>query len=95
MKYVIFELIMIIVPLNTFIYSQLSQSHFHYRPVTFSSQFKSKVGHTLANSEVFRINLNLDGAPIASRSHTRPSHFQPSHLLTLSLFLGFPVPHTT
>jgi hypothetical protein len=33
-------------------------------------------------------NLNLDGAPIASSSHTHPSHSQTSRLLTSSLSLG-------
>ncbi len=35
-----------------------------------------------------RVTLNLDGAPIASNSHTHPSHSQTSRLLTLSLSLG-------
>ena len=39
-----------------------------------------------------RINLNLDGTPIASKSHTHPSHSQTSRLLTSSLSLGVPVP---
>jgi hypothetical protein len=32
---------------------------------------------------------------IVSKSHTHPSHSQTSHLLTSSLSLGVPVPHTT
>jgi hypothetical protein len=32
---------------------------------------KSKVGLTLAKATVLRIVLNLDGAPVASKSHTR------------------------
>jgi hypothetical protein len=35
-----------------------------------------------------RMNLNIDGAPLASRSHTHPSHSQTSRLLTSSLSLG-------
>jgi hypothetical protein len=42
-----------------------------------------------------RITLIIDGAPLVSRSHTHPSHSQTSHLLTSSLSLGVPVPHTT
>jgi hypothetical protein len=41
------------------------------------------------------VNLNLDGAPIASSSHTHPSHSQTSRLLTSSLSLGVPVPRPT
>jgi hypothetical protein len=41
------------------------------------------------------INLNLDGAPITSKSHTHPSHSQTSRLLTSSLSLGVPVPRPT
>ncbi len=37
-------------------------------------------------------NLNIDGTPITSRTHTLPSHSQTSRLLTSSLSLGVPVP---
>ena len=52
----------------------------HYRRAAFSSQFKSKVGSTLAKAAALRINLNLDGVPIVSQSHTHPSHSQTSRL---------------
>jgi hypothetical protein len=55
------------------------------------SQLKSKVGNILAKAAALRINLNIDGAPIASKSHTHPSHSQTSRLSTSSLFLGVPV----
>jgi hypothetical protein len=52
---------------------QLAQSNqVHYRRALFSSQLKSKVGNILVKDAVLRINLNIDGAPIASRSHTHP-----------------------
>ena len=38
---------------------------------------------------------NVDGGPIASRSHTHPSHTQNSSLLTSSLSLGVPGPPAT
>jgi hypothetical protein len=41
------------------------------------------------------VNLNIDGAPITSRTHTHPSHSQTSRLLTSSLSLGVPVPRVT
>jgi hypothetical protein len=41
------------------------------------------------------VNLNIDGAPISSRSHTHPSYSQTSLLITSSLFLGVQVPHAT
>jgi hypothetical protein len=65
---------------------------FHLRRTAFSSGLKSKVGLTLAKEAALRININLDGAPIASKSHTHPSHSQTSRLLTSSLSLGVPVP---
>ena len=74
---------------------QLAQTNFHFRRTTFSSQLKSKVGHILAKAAALRIMLNIDGAPIASRSHTHPSHTQNSRLLTSSLSLGVPVPRAT
>jgi hypothetical protein len=49
----------------------------------------------LAKAAALRVTLNLDGAPIASNSHTHPSHSQTSRLLTLSLSLGVPVPRPT
>jgi hypothetical protein len=49
----------------------------------------------LAKAAVLRINLNLDGTPITSKSHTHPSHTQTSRLLTSSLSLGVPVPRPT
>ena len=77
---------------------QLAQStsgQFHYKRAAFSSQLRSKVGNILAKAAALRIILNVDGAPVASRSHTHPSHSQTSRLLTSSLSSGVPVPHTT
>ncbi len=68
---------------------------FHYRHESFSSHLKSKVGNILANAAAQRIVLNIDGAPIPSKSHTHPSHSQTSRLLTSSLSLGVPVTLTT
>ncbi len=68
---------------------------FHYRRTACSSILKSRVGNILTKVVVLRINLNLDGTPIASKSHTHPSHSQTARLLTSSLSLGVPVPHTT
>jgi hypothetical protein len=50
---------------------------FRFRRAAFSQQFKSKVDLTLAKAAALRITLNLDGAPITSKSHTHPSHSQP------------------
>ena len=70
---------------------QLSQSTsgglFHFRRAAFSSMLKSRVSLILAKAAALRINLNLDGAPITSTSHTHPSHSQTSRLLTSSLYL--------
>ena len=68
---------------------------FHFRRAAFSSQLKDKVGSTLTKAAVLRINLNIDGTPITSRTHTHPSHSQTSRLLTSSLSLGVPVPRST
>jgi hypothetical protein len=75
--------------------SNLGSSYFHFRRATFSSILKSKWGNILAKSAVLRINLNLDGTPITSQSHTHPSHSQTSRLLTSSLSLGVPVSRPT
>ena len=47
---------------------------FHYRHTTCSSMIKSRVGNIHSEDAALRINLNLDGAPIASKSHTHPAH---------------------
>ena len=52
---------------------------------------KNRVGLALAKAAALRSTLNLDGAPITSKSHTHPSHSQTSRLLTSSLSLGNPV----
>ena len=74
---------------------QIPQTNFHFLLVVFSSPLKSKVDNIVTKSVVLRINLNIDGTPIASRSHTHPSHEQNSRLLTSSLSFGVPVPHVT
>ena len=77
---------------------QLAQTHrgmFHFRREAFSSSLKEKVGSTLAKAATLRVNLNIDGSPITSRTHTHPSHSQASRLLTSSLSLGVPVPRAT
>ena len=77
---------------------QLAQSDrgfFHYLRAAFSSMLKSRVGNILAKAAALRITLNLDGAPITSKSHTHPTHSQSSRLLTSSLSLGVPVPRAT
>ncbi len=79
---------------------QLAQTNpsgqlFHFRRTVFLTHLKSKVGLVLVKGSALRINLNLDGALIASKSHTHPSHSQTSRLLTSSLSLGVPVPRPT
>jgi hypothetical protein len=64
-------------------------------PLAPSSQVKSKFDNIFAKVAALRIILNIDGVPVASRSHTHPSHSQTSRLLTSSLSLGVPVPHGT
>ncbi len=68
---------------------------FHFLRAAFSSMLKSRVSSILTKSAALRINLNLDGSSITSKSHTHPSHSQTSHLLTSSLSLGVPVPRPT
>ena len=63
---------------------QLVKTHrgmFHYIRAAFSSTLKSRVGNILTKASSLRITLNLDGAPITSKSHTHPSHSQTSRLL--------------
>ena len=78
---------------------QLAQTQpggqFTFRRAAFLTHLQSKVGLSLVKSEALRININLDGALIASKSHTHPSHSQTSRLLTSSLFLGVAVPRAT
>ena len=75
--------------------SESTSGFFHFHHAAFSSMLKSRVGIVLTKTADLRINLNLDGAPITSVSHTHPSHSQTSRLLTSSLSLGVPVPRPT
>jgi hypothetical protein len=75
--------------------SQSDRGFFHYRHSVFPSMLKSRVGNILAKASALRINLNTDGTPIVSKSHTHPSHSQTSRLLTSSFSLGVPVPRPT
>jgi hypothetical protein len=55
---------------------QLVQTHpggqFTFRRAAFLTQLQIKVGLALPKAAALRINLNLDGVPIASKSHTHP-----------------------
>jgi hypothetical protein len=75
--------------------AQSTSGQFHFRRTACPQHLKGKVDLTLVEAAAFRVNLNLDGASIASKSHTHPSHSQTSRLLTSSLSLGFPVPRPT
>jgi hypothetical protein len=75
--------------------AQHNRGLFHFRRAAFSAQLKSRVGLALAKAAALRIVLNIDGAPITSKSHTRLSHSRTSRLLTSSLSLGVPVPRAT
>ena len=65
---------------------------FDFRRAAVSAQLKSRVGNILAKAADLRVNLNLDGVSITSRTHTHPLRSQTSRLLTSSLSLGVPVP---
>ena len=72
-----------------------TSDQFHYIHTVFSSQLRSKVVNILVKAAALRITLNIDGAPVASRSHTHPSHSQTARLLTSSMSLGITVPRAT
>jgi hypothetical protein len=46
--------------------SQSDRGFFHYLRATFSSMLKSRVGNILVKASGLRINLNIDGSPIAT-----------------------------
>jgi hypothetical protein len=50
--------------------TQSDRGFFHYRRSAFSVQLKRKVGLALAKETVLRITINLDVAPIISKSHS-------------------------
>jgi hypothetical protein len=76
-------------------FTQPTSGIFHFRRAAFSAKLKTKVGRTLTKTEVLRINLNIDGTTITSKTHTHPSHSETSRPLTSSLSLGVPVPRAT
>jgi hypothetical protein len=79
---------------------QPSSGFFHFHHASFSSSLKSKpLDNIHTKAATLRINLNIDDTPIASRSHTHPSHsvsnLSSIKLLISSLSLGVPVPCAT
>jgi hypothetical protein len=52
------------------VHAQTVRDQFHFLRTTFSSHLKSRVGLVLTKATVLRIMLNIDGAPITSKSHT-------------------------
>ena len=58
--------------------AQSDRGQFHYRRSAVWSQLKSKVYNILDKTAALQITLNIDGAPMASESHTHPSHSQTS-----------------
>jgi hypothetical protein len=58
--------------------AQSDRGQFHFRRAAFSHHIKTKVSLALTKAAALRINLNIDGVPIASKSHTHPSHSQTS-----------------
>ena len=64
------------------VFLQLQEFSLRNQPVDYSTSvarrslhsLKLKVGSTLAKATSLRVNLNIDGAPITSRTHTHPSH---------------------
>ncbi len=75
--------------------SNLGSTYFHFHRTVVLNQLKSKCGLLLAKAAALRVTLNLDGTPVASNSHTHPSHSQTSRLLSSSLSLGVPAPRPT
>ena len=55
-------------------HAQHNQDQFRFRNASFCSQLESKVGNILANATALLINRNIDGAPIASRTLSHPTH---------------------
>ena len=70
-----------------------NQHQFRFRRAAFYSQLKSKVGNILAKATALRINLIIDGAPVASHTHT------PLPLTNFSCLIhfhfGIPFPRST
>jgi hypothetical protein len=60
-----------------------------FRRAAFYSQLKSKVGSIRAKATVLRINLDIDGAPIASHKHTHPRTLSNISPPLLSLGIAF------
>jgi uncharacterized membrane protein YjgN (DUF898 family) len=97
-SYIGFILVFAIGKLTPFL--QIQEFRFHNMIVTSStsaarfsfhmSTLEIRVGLTLVKETVLRINLNIDGTPITSRTHTHTSHSETSRLLTSSLSLGVP-----
>jgi hypothetical protein len=59
---------------------------FHYSHVVFSSQVQPKCGNILPKVVELRIILNIDGAPVVSRSHSPITLTKISSINLVSIF---------
>jgi hypothetical protein len=76
------------------VWSILIGEHMRDHLRAFYSQLKSKVGNIPTKAAALRIDLKIDGAPIASRSHTHPHTLKLSPFLLVPL-LRYPLPRST
>ena len=76
------------------VWSILIDEHMRDHLRAFYSQLKSKVGNILAKAAALRIDLKIDGAPIASRSHTHPRTLNPL-AFSPRPSLRYPLPRST
>jgi hypothetical protein len=66
--------------------AQSDRGFFHSCHEVFSSMFKSRVVNILVKVATLRVNLSIDGAPVASKSHTHPSHDSSFLVFSLSSY---------
>ena len=74
---------------------QHNQDLFRFLRSVFYSHLQYEGANILVKATTLRINFNVDGAPMASHTHTHPSHSQTSRLFSTSLSLGIPFPLST
>ena len=67
----------------------LAQTTLTYRRTTFCSQIKSNlICHIVTKAVALWIMLNIEEEPIASRTHTHPSHSQNSRLMINLVYIS-------
>jgi hypothetical protein len=80
---------------ENFFFKKINSGLFHFGRAAFSLHLRTKVGSTLVKSADLRVNLNLDGDPITSRTYSPITLTNISSINLVSIFRCSSPPRNT